>query len=162
MRIFVAMEINGVTLTDEMIQMAVVLGVVSYTARAFYCRTLQKTLQLVREENRFMKPQHSWFALIPLFSIYWNFVIASKLADSLTNEFYDRKIAEEEHPGKRTGIIYAVFVLLMNIPLLQSFTVTVMIFSIIFFIRYWVKIDNFKVLLEEHNRFLENLKAENK
>lgn len=154
------MEINGVTLTEEMIQIAVVIGIIGYTFRAFYCRTLKKTLDLVREENRCMKPQHAWLALIPLFSIYWNFVIASRMADSLTNEFFDRKIAEEEDPGKRIGQIYALFVLLMNIPFLQSFAITAALFSIIFFIRYWVKIDNFKALLEEHNRFLENLKAE--
>lgn len=154
------MDINGITLTDEMIQMAVVIGIIGYTVRAFYCRTLKKTLDLIGEENRCMKPKQAWLALVPLFSIYWNFVVASRMADSLTNEFYDRKIAEEEDPGKRTGLMYAVFVLLMNIPLLQSFTITAALFSIIFFIRYWVKIDNFRVLLEEHNRFLENLKAE--
>lgn len=154
------MEINGVTFTEEMIRTAVVIGIISYVVRALYCRTLKKTLDLVGDENRCMKPQHAWLALVPLFSIYWNFVIASRLADSLTNEFYDRKIAEEEDPGKRAGMIYAIFVLLMNIPLLQSFTITAALFSIVFFIRYWVKVESFRVLLEEHNRFLENLKIE--
>jgi hypothetical protein len=154
------MEINGVTFTEEMIQTAAVIGIISYIIRGFYCRSIKRTLDLVREENRCMKPQHAWLALIPLFSIYWNFVIASRVADSLTNEFYDRKIAEEEDPGKRVGTLYAVFVLLMNIPLLQSFTVTAFLFAIFFFIRYWVKIENFRGLLDEHNRFLENLKTE--
>src|SRR5690606_11898124 len=109
------MEINGVTLTEEMIQIAVVIGIIGYTFRAFYCRTLKKTLDLV---------------------------------------------AEEEDRGKKIGQIYALFVVLMYTPLVQSLGITAALYSILFFIRYWVKVDNIKVLLEEHNRLLENLKAE--
>jgi len=152
------MEINGVALTEDMMWALVIAGIFSYLVRAFYCNTLKKTLDLVAEENRCIKPSMVWLALIPLFSIYWNFVIASRMADSLTNEFYDRKIAEEESPGKNTGISYAIFIVLANIPISQSFYVVAGVFSLYFFIKYWIKIDNFRALLKEHNRYLANKK----
>jgi len=155
------MEYNGITLTDDMIWALVIALLISYVVRAFYCNTLKRTLDLIAENNRCIKPKMAWLAIIPLFSIYWNFVIASRLADSLTNEFYDRKIPEEEDPGKKTGITYSILIALANIPVFQGFTMFVALFSLVFFVQYWVKIDNFRVLLKEHNRFLAQ-KAEQK
>jgi|SRR5690606_2367728 len=148
------MEYNGITLTEDMIWVLTVTVITSYIIRGFYCNTLKQTLDLVAEENRLMKPKMVWLALIPLLSIYWNFIVASKMADSLTNEFYDRKIPEEEDPGKKTGYIYAMLVALASIPLFQGFTLAVGLFSIIYFIKYWKTIDGFRVLLKEHNKFL--------
>src|SRR5690606_38173933 len=136
------MELNGVALTEDMIWALVIAGIFSYTVRAFYCHTLKKTLDLIAEENRCLKPKMVWLAIITIFSIYWNFVIASRLSDSLTNEFYDRKIAEEDSPGKNAGNTYSIFIALANIPISQSFSVVAGVFSIYFFIKYWIKIDN--------------------
>jgi len=154
------MEFNGITFTEDMIWALAIAAIASYTIRAFYCNTLKKTLDLISEDNRCMKPIMAWLALIPLFSIYWNFVIASRMADSLTNEFYDRKIPEEEDPGKKTGSIYSISTALANIPLFQGFSMIAAVFSIVYFIRYWIKIDNFRVLLKEHNRFLAQEKEQ--
>jgi len=154
------MEFNGITFTEDMIWALAIAAIASYTTRAFYCNTLKKTLDLISENNRCMKPTMAWLALIPLFSIYWNFVIASRMSDSLTNEFYDRKIPEEEDPGKKTGNIYSISTALANIPLFQGFSMIAAIFSIVYFIRYWIRIDNFRVLLKEHNRFLAQEKEQ--
>lgn len=130
------------------------LGVlISLVIRFFYCRSIRNLLRLIAAENRFLEPKHAWLAMIPLFNIYWNFVIAHRVSNSLNNEFYDRKIAEEERPGLVSGLAYAIFVLLANIPIDTLFTVVFGIFVIFHFIRYWVKIENFKALIEEHNRF---------
>jgi len=152
------MEYNGITLTEDMIWALSIAAIASYAIRAFYCNTLKKTLDLVSEENRLMKPKMVWLAMIPLFSIYWNFVVASRMSDSLTNEFYDRKIPEEEDPGKKTGYIFSMLVALASLPLFQGFTLVVGLFSIIFFIKYWKTVDNFRVLLKEHNLFLAQTK----
>jgi len=101
-----------------------------------------------------MQPNMVWLALIPLFSIYWNFVIASRMADSLTNEFYDRKIPEEEDPGKKTGITYSILIALASIPFFQAFAVVTALMSLVYFIKYWIKINGFRMLLKEHNHFL--------
>lgn len=149
------MDINGVEVTPDMywlLGLGVLAGLV---IRFFYCNTIRKTLLLIDEENRFMKPQEAWLAMIPIFNIYWNFKLAEKVSDSLTNEFYDRQIAEEQDPGKAIGYSFAALFALSNIPIAPSFLMVMNIFSFIFFIRYWLKVSTFKTLLEEHNRVFD-------
>ncbi|TCK82746.1 hypothetical protein [Albibacterium bauzanense] len=155
------MEYNGITFTEDMIWALAITMVIYYTVLAFYCHTLKRTLDLIAEGNRFLKPKLAWLAMIPIFNIYWNFVIASRMSDSLTNEFYDRKIPEEEYPGKVTGTTYAILIALANFPVSQGLSVFTGLFSLYFFIRYWIKIDNFRVLLKEHNRYLMLQKESN-
>lgn len=119
----------------------------------FYANTIRKTLLRVAPQNRLMKPEMAWLLVIPLFNIYWNFVVANRIADSLTNEFYDRKVAEEENPGRAIGRLYAWMFLLSNIPFPPFILVTVALLSFIYFIGYWVKINNFRNLLVEHEKF---------
>jgi hypothetical protein len=147
------MEINGMEITPDMYGVLILGGLISLGVRFFYCNTIRKTLKLIAEENRHMKPREAWLAMIPIFTIYWNFKIAEKLANSLTNEFYDRKIAEEENPGQAVGYSYSVLFALGNIPISSGFIFVMGLFSFIFFIRYWLKISNFKAVLEEHNKF---------
>lgn len=119
----------------------------------FYANTVRRTLLRLAPENRLIKPETAWLLVIPIFNIYWNFIVASRLADSLTNEFYDRKIAEEEHPGRATGRRYAWLFLLSNIPFPPFILVTVALLSFVYFIAYWVKVNNFRNLLVEHEKF---------
>lgn len=142
--------------TPDMYWVLILAGLLSLVIRFFYCNTISKTLKLIVEENRHMQPRQAWLAMIPIFTIYWNFKIAERVADSLTNEFYDRKIAEEENPGKAIGYSYAVLFALGYIPVSSGFIFVMGVFSFIFFIRYWLKISNFKALLVEHNRFTES------
>lgn len=102
-----------------------------------------------------MTPNQAWLLVIPFFNIYWNFSVASRLADSLTNEFYDRKIAEEENPGRIAGMWYAWLFLLSSIPLPAFILVTMGLLSIIYFVGYWVKVNNFRNLLVEHGKHNE-------
>ena len=148
------MEYNGVTLTEEMIWVLAIVAIISYTVRGFYCHTIKRTLDLISEDNRCMQPKMAWLAIIPLFSIYWNFIIATQMSDSLTNEFYDRKIPEEENPGRKTGLTYSTLIALANFPFFPSFAVALALVSIVYFIKYWIKVDNFRVLLKKHNRHI--------
>lgn len=149
------MEYNGITLTEDMVWAATIISIVSLIIRAFYCLTLSRTLKTVAEENRHLKPWMVWMALVPIVSLYWNFIIANRMADSLTNEFYDRKIAEEENPGRLFGLSYAIFVVIASFPLIPSISFVAGIFALYYFIRYWVKIDYFRILIIEHQRFVD-------
>src|SRR5690554_3432884 len=122
---------------------------------ALYASTVSRTMLHIAEENRFFRPGQAWLLVIPFFNIYWNFVVARRLSDSLNNEFFDRKIAEEERPGLSVGLPYAWMFLLSHIPFPQFILLAFMILSVIYFVQYWVKINNFRVLLVEHERFLE-------
>ncbi|GGC25613.1 hypothetical protein GCM10011386_16980 [Parapedobacter defluvii] len=147
------MNIDLEHLSPEMIQVAVAVFLIRLLIWLFYANTVRKTLLLVAPENRLITPNQAWLLAVPLFNIYWNFVIASRLADSLTNEFYDRKIAEEENPGRAAGNWYAWLFLLTNIPLPPFILITFFLLSITYFIVYWVKVSNFRNLLVEHEKF---------
>lgn len=151
------MDLNGIEFTEDMKWMMFAAAALSLLIRYFYCNTIRKTLLLVDEENRHMKPQQAWLALIPILNIYWNFKVAELLANSLTNEFYDRKIAEEENPGKSLGYTYAVIFAISSFPISSGIFLAFGIFSLIYYIRYWVKVAAFKTLLEEHNRVFNYL-----
>ncbi len=149
------MNIDLENLSPEMMQLLVAVLLFRLLIWAFYANTVRKTLLLVAPANRLMEPKHAWLLVIPLFNIYWNFSVASRVADSLTNEFYDRKIAEEEDPGRRVGLWYAWLFLLSNIPLPPFILISVGLLSFVYFIAYWVKVNNFRNLLVEHGRFID-------
>jgi len=151
------MNIGDQNLSEGMVQLLLVVGASMLIVWACYAHTIQGLLKKIAPENRFMEPQQVWLVLIPLFNIYWNFVIAARVSNSLTNEFFDRKIAEEEDPGRHAGVRYAVLFLLSYIPQLPGIiSLTFFLLTMVYFVTYWVKLNNFKLLLEDHNRFREN------
>ncbi|MBK1440644.1 hypothetical protein JHJ32_11655 [Parapedobacter sp. ISTM3] len=147
------MNIDYENLSPEMMQLAAAVFMIRMLIWVFYANTVRKTLLLVAPENRLMKPEQAWLLVIPFFNIYWNFSVASRVADSLTNEFFDRKIAEEENPGRAAGMWYAWLFLLSNIPFPPFILITIFLLSVVYFIVYWVKLSNFRNLLEEHEKF---------
>jgi hypothetical protein len=111
-----------------------------------YLLTLQKTLNLVRPENRHMEPGLVWLALIPIFSIIWNFFIVTKVAESLRLEFKQRNIPTgAEKPGYTIGLAYCILVCCTIIPVLGLLT---SIAGLVCWIIYWVKISGYKAELE--------------
>src|SRR5690606_20360778 len=121
-----------------------VIGASMLIVWAFYAYTVQGLLKQIAPENRFLEPGQVWFVLVPLVSIYWNFVIAVRVSDSLTNEFFDRKIAEEENPGRYAGIRYAILFLL-SIPFSGIIGLTFLLLALVYFVAYWIKLYNFKL-----------------
>lgn len=147
------MNIDYGTLSGEMMQLVGAVLLIRLLIWVFYANTVRRTLLRVAPQNRLMKPDMAWLLVIPFFNIYWNFVVANQMADSLTNEFYDRKIAEEENPGKSLGRLYAWMFLLSNIPFPPFILITVALLSFVYFIGYWVKVNNFRNVLVEHEKF---------
>ncbi|MFC3197211.1 hypothetical protein ACFOET_06275 [Parapedobacter deserti] len=147
------MNIDYNNLPPELMQVVVTVLLIRLVVWVFYANTVRKLLLLVAPGNRLMTPNQAWLLVIPFFNIYWNFSVASRVADSLTNEFFDRKIAEEENPGRAAGMWYAWMFLLSNIPLPPFIMMTVGLLSVVYFIAYWVKLNNFRNLLAEHENF---------
>jgi len=147
------MNIDYANLPPELMQLAVAAVAIQLLIWGFYANTIRRTLLLIAPENRLMSPEQAWLLIIPLFNIYWNFSVASRLADSLTNEFYDRKIAEEENPGKSTGTWYAWLFLVTNMPLPSFLVLAAGLLALGYFVAYWVKVSNFRSLLIEHEKF---------
>jgi len=141
-------------LPEEMIKdftMYVLIGeAIRILIRIFFAGTIYRTLKLVKKENQCILPSQAWFVAVPIFNIYWNFEVVRRLTDSLNNEFYDREIAAEENPTQKWGLIFAWTYLLSNIPL-PLFVLTVIgLIHLVYFITYWVKINEFRKLLRLH------------
>lgn len=155
------MEFNINNLDRETLIAAGVFALICLIIKAFYANTFRATLTLIDPVNRHMKPWEAWLLLIPIFNIYWNFELARRMSDSLVNEFYDRKIAEEEAPGRSTGITVAILYLVTMLPLSVNLIVGLNLVYFFYFISYWVKMNNFRSLLIDHNSFLQEENQKN-
>jgi hypothetical protein len=112
-----------------------------------YLITFSRTLELCHPHTRKMNPGEVWMVLIPVYGIVWQFIMIGRLADSLAIEFRNRNLpVHEERPGYSAGITAHILLLCGGIiPVLG------LIVAIIFFIRYWNLIGNYKKQLEQHN-----------
>lgn len=121
--------------------------------------TIRTTLVLIKEENRFMRPAQAFLMAIPLFNIYWNFMVVKHLRDSLNNEFFDRKVAIEENPTHKEGNIFAWSYLVRNLPIPGIILVAALLTNIVGLVLYWVKVVEYKKLLiaTEHLKFSDNV-----
>src|SRR5713101_786166 len=139
--------------------MPVILGflclalVVGIAIHVLYLLTLQKALYRVSPWNRLLEPSLVWLGLIPVFNIVWNFYLATRIPDSLRNEFRERGRDDGSDYGKAVGLAYAILVLVFApLNIIRQFSriegiacvsgpigLAAMVVSIIF----WVKIAGF-------------------
>ena len=115
---------------------------------SLFANTVRKTLLYISESNRCILPNHAWLLALPFFNIYWNFVVVKRLTDSLNNEFHDRKIAVEENPTQKEGYIYAGSYLTGNFPFPMFIKYIVSIVTLVGFIMYWVKVNQYRKILK--------------
>jgi hypothetical protein len=129
----------------EIILILVVLGLM-VIPQIFYLLTMQRTLKAISLENRKIEPNQVWLSLIPLFGLIWNFIMISRVADSLQSEFKKRNIhTNEEKPGYSIGLTYSTLFCCSIIPILGSIAAIV---GLVCWIIYWVKINTYKTELE--------------
>lgn len=130
----------------------------------FFLMTEYKTLQLIRPGNRRMMPGLVWLQLIPLFGQVWQFIVVTRIADSIKKELESPRgdsilglsdtFAAGGSAGKPTlwlGSVYCtmnVFVIVMNLFKDPDAFVTpvavVGLSSIGCWIVYWVTLAGYK------------------
>lgn len=105
--------------------------------------TLQKTLQIISPENRRMPPGNVWLMFIPLFNIVWQFIMVSRIADSLMEECIRLNIPlSEQRPTYNIGLTYNICSLISDvIPILGPLA------ALTTWIMYWIKVNEYKKLL---------------
>lgn len=52
----------------------------------FFLLAQYTTLKTISPANREISPSEVWFQLIPVFNLYWQFVVVTRIADSLLKE----------------------------------------------------------------------------
>jgi len=116
----------------------------------FYFLTLQKALNRVSRRNRLMEPGLVWLGIIPVFSVIWSFFIATRVPDSLRNEFRDQGRDDGTDYGRGIGLANAI-IGAISVPLQVISNVSrdaafgfvmfpVGLASLVLFIIFWVKI----------------------
>lgn len=121
--------------------------------------TQQNLLKAIKPHNRKISPGEVWLQLIPLFNFVWIFIVVTRIADSIKQEFRDRQenaflglpnpeIVEEinKRPTYDIGIAYAILTVCSIIPLLGTLA---SIAALICWIIYWVKLSEYKNKLEQ-------------
>ena len=131
-------------LDKKTLSMMIIVAVIFIVAIAIVIPlllTLRKALNRCSPESRTMTPQSVWLLFIPLFNIVWQFIVVSRVATSLGNEFKRRNITKEPYPGKKIGIAGAILGvcsgLLSIVPIIGIITA---ILGLILMIVYWRKI----------------------
>jgi hypothetical protein len=120
---------------------------ISLTIQIFFLLTLFRCYSRIAPANRRMEPGMVWLNLIPCFGTIWIFFTNIRLADSLRDEFDQRRLHGDGDFGRTLGITYPILALLGAIPYIG---VLFGIPSLICFILYWVKIAGYsRQLLED-------------
>ena len=130
----------------------------------FFLIAQQDIVKAIKPENRTIQPNEVWLQLIPVFNLYWQFVVVDRIADSIRNELVDRHpvtfgatsdsaypIYTDERPTFDLGRAYCILGL---ISVVGFFTFLILCFAgcaaTVCWIIYWVKIAEYK------SRFLSN------
>ena len=119
--------------------------------------TQQKTLELVRHENRRMNPGSVWFQLIPYFGLVWQFIVVTKISDSIRNElnspiddsiFSDTQLPSGHRPTHSAGISFAaLFCISVFLPAMIKGIVALA--GLVTWVYYWIQLNRYKKILKE-------------
>ncbi|MDD5347964.1 MAG: hypothetical protein PHT59_05060 [Candidatus Omnitrophica bacterium] len=130
----------------EMWPLYVLLGVYALflialvVASVLYLLAIYKLLKKCSPESRAMEPAMVWLAFVPLFNLYWQFMIVINVAKTLDAEFKKRNINEAPMPGRDIGLAMCILGVISIIPYIGILTG---IAGLVCFIIYWVKINGY-------------------
>jgi hypothetical protein len=119
--------------------------------------TQQRTLELVRPENRRMRPGEVWLQFIPLFGLIWQFIVISRISDSIRNElntptgdsiFAEDPIPQNSRPTYNAGISYAILFCITVLPLAMLKGLAALA-GLVLWINYWIQLFRYKKRLRE-------------
>ncbi|WP_445722847.1 hypothetical protein [Flavobacterium sp.] len=96
---------------------SIILILIFFTAIAFYCKSLQTTLNLIKIENRTRKPKSVWYMYLIPFNFIEDFFIIIDISNSLKNEMRSNESLKKFGDfGLTIGIGWSVAQLFSLIP----------------------------------------------
>lgn len=119
--------------------------------------TQQNTLKVIQPENRLMSPGQVWLQLIPIFNLYWQFVVINRISDSLSRQLYSSGFSFEEQEGFQhanredrpthgIGIAYCILFCFSIIPIIGILGT---LGGLVCWIIYWVKLSGYKAKVQQ-------------
>ena len=133
--------------TVDLLYPLLVVSIIFLVPYCFFLLAQYSILKAIQQPNRLMQPFEVWFQLVPVFGLIWQFVVVSRIADSIRNEYRSQKEISflgigdgelQENINERvtysTGFWYCVMVCCSLIPILGFFTG---IGALVLWITYW-------------------------
>ena len=115
---------------------AVVVLVITIGLMALVSYFVYKPLTKVPEAHREMSPPMAFLLMIPVFGIFWAFMIALKVPASLKSYFDSAGNAAVGDCGKNIGLAWAICSAASLIPFLGAFTgLAALVLLIIFLVK---------------------------
>lgn len=131
--------------------MLLILILITLVPYILYLRSMKDALSAVHRARRKMQPNRVWLCLIPVYGLFWQFVVVSRLADSLKTEFEARTLPlRQQRPGFAIGLAACIGICLSLIPGVKMFTGLP---TLICLIIHWTQIHNYKIQLQHNNSF---------
>lgn len=118
---------------------------------AFYCRTLQKCLTLIKSENRKAKPSSVWYMFAIPFNFVEDFFIVINVANSLAEEKKSNKaLAHITDFGMVSGIGWSIAQIMSFIPNIVGQVAGLV--GMILVIYHWIQIAKINTLLQNSHQ----------
>jgi hypothetical protein len=144
--------------SDDYLGILAIIVLIALVVMIFFCLTQQNTLKAIQPQNRTMSPGEVWLQFIPLFNLVWQFVVVTRIADSIKKEFEfrqqhaflglaDPEIAQElgKRPTYSVGMAFCILSIAGVIPMLG---VIAALAGFVCRIVYWVQLAGYKSKLE--------------
>lgn len=110
--------------------------------------TLYRTAEQISIQNRRLIPAQVWLLLIPLFNLFWMFVVINKLANSIKQECDRLNISyTQPTPTKDIGNVYAALAVTSLMPVIGFFFGVA---AFICWIIYWTQVARYRKLFIEN------------
>lgn len=115
----------------------------------FYLVFLQSFFRMISIGNQRMSPSNVWLLLIPIFGLYWHFVIVKNLSDSIRDEAASMGLQlKEKKPAYNIGIAMCILNCCVAVPGVNALAGPA---SLVLWILYWVKASEYKNQLSQSN-----------
>lgn len=144
-------------LDASLIAVFIIFAIVFIVSGIFFLLTQQNTLKAIQPQNRTMSPGEVWLQLIPLFNLVWQFVVVSRIADSIDRELKsemrfsfegsqgDYSSLSGEKPTYNIGLACCILRLCGLIPVVGFLA---SLAGLVCWIMYWSKLAEYKRKIE--------------
>jgi len=135
-------------MTDTFLAIVVATTTLGIAFQVLFLLSMRSAIENCAPQNREISPGQVWLYLVPLFNLIWQFLMVSRISESIEREFAAREIipaSPQEGFGKGVGIAMCCLTVASVIPILGIFAGFA---AFVCWIIYWVKIAGYSRVLE--------------
>ncbi len=118
----------------------------------FFFLEQQRVLKVIRPENRLLSPANVWLQLIPIYGMFYQFRVVTRISDSIRNELLTTNeddvitpdpLTTDDRPTYTLGITSCILncCTVIRIPILQTL---ISLGIMVFIIWYWIELVKYR------------------